>query len=90
MANGVIIRQQSVGYKEYSVSVSPNSNVPPYTYYAAFAPDLPSNAIITGVACLVADSSARAIATIRSTLDTGYVYSFTSSAVTVRVSYILQ
>ena len=85
--NGAIIPTNNICYKEVTVSVSANSNVPPWTYYGATLLGLSSSDKVIGIACMVADSSVKAIATYRVANDTLYVYSFSANDVVVGITY---
>lgn len=69
------------------LSMSPNSNVSPWTYYGGTPSGLPSGANVIGTAVLVEGSGARGYACLRDDLTYVYGYSFSSDPVILRIAY---
>lgn len=70
-------------YKEFTVSVSANANIPPWTYYGSATL---GSITVYGIACKVNNSASRSIATYNAN-GTLYVYSMDSNDVVVGVTY---
>ena len=85
--NGAIIPTNNICYKEVTIGVSPNGNIPPWTYYGNNVLGLNSGDKVIGLAVQCDGSSARPIVSYHSNGNI-YAYSFTSGDVVVGVTYV--
>lgn len=85
--NGVIIPVMDIRYKEVTISVSANGNIPPWTYYGSNVLGLNSGDKVIGLAVQCDGSGARPIVAYHSNGNI-YAYSFTSGNIIVGVTYV--